>query len=122
MTSPVCCECENKNKEIEYLKALLTLDSLEENREIDYTKQGKPSNIDIVSIRQQQALIRRQLLVIRGDVQYMNHHVQAVLQWIAKVISTFLSCCGRLSELNAASIVHGSSTMLTNVSKAQAQS
>ena len=123
MTSVPCCECDKKDKEIAYLKALLTLDSLEENREeTEYRRMQKPASMDIATIRKQQALIRQQLLVIRADVQYMNRHLQAVLQWIAKVVITFLSCCGRLSESTAATIVHSASSVLTNVSKAQVHS
>ena len=122
MTSPVCCECNKKSKEIEYLRALLALDTLDEHRNTEYNPDNMARKMDIVMIKQQQALIRQQLLVIRADVQYMNRHVQAVLQWIAKVISTFLSCCGRLGESTASALVHGASSVLSNVSKIQVDS
>jgi hypothetical protein len=118
MTSPVCSNCSKKDAEIAYLKAVISLDSLGANpplRSVEQLSRGSKS----VAIEQQIALMRSQLAVIRADVLYMNRHIHSVLQWIAKVISVFLSCCGRLGEAAAASVVHSASSVLSNASKSQ---
>jgi hypothetical protein len=110
MTSPPrCCECSNKDTEIEYLKALLALNGIQNSN-------VKPEHIKVVTIKQQQAIIRQQLSLIRADVQYMNRHIQSVLQWITKVISVFLQFCGRVNESTASTIVHSASSVISDVS------
>lgn len=98
-TCPHCADCEKKDNEIAYLKALIALDSLSacSNLPLSGTQ-------EILEVKQRQALLRRQLLLIRADVQFFNRHVQSVFEWIAKVISVFLSSCGRLSQSTVTAI------------------
>ena len=89
----------NKNEEIAYLKALIALESIRIDPKCDR------KNITHVAIEQRCQLLQNQLLLIRADVQYLNREVQTVLQWTAKVITAFLSCCGRVGESTTALIV-----------------
>ena len=109
---PLCCDCSKKDAQIEFLKALLALNGLE-NPQNDVTE---CSLIREVTLKQQIAIIRKEVALVRADVQYLNGHIQSVLQWIARVISVFLSCCGRVSQSAASTIVHSASSVLSNVS------
>ena len=106
----VCEDCNKKDDEILYLKALIAVDSVSGEREW-----GKDTNI--VEVKQQIKLLHEQLLLIRADVQYMNREVQLVISWIAKVISVFLSCCGRLGESTASLIVDSANSVSNGVSR-----
>lgn len=97
--------CAAKDQEIAYLKALLALDVLSPGAA------AAPGTPDLVVIRQKQALLKQQLALIRADVQYLNKQVQAVLQWITKVISVFLTTCGWLGETAAAKVVESASNL-----------
>ncbi len=106
MTCVECVSCAEKDREIKYLKALLALDGIEESA-------SPAARTDLVDVKQRYVLLRQQLALIRADVQYMNKQVQSVLQWISNVLTVLLSCCGRIGELTAASVVES----VTHVTK-----
>jgi hypothetical protein len=112
-----CCgECEKKDKEIEYLRAVIALDSLP-NRPLESEGKDLSKAVSVVEIQQQLRLVKQQLLLARADIQYMNREVQSVFSWISKIISVFLSCCGRLGETTASVIVDSATKVGTNVSR-----
>lgn len=117
MTVTGCSECTRKDDEIAYLKALLALDSMNAHHGDRPQLSASNRGLDLVKVQQQQAILRRQLALIRADVLYMNRHVESVLGWINKVVSAFLTSCGRLSETIAATIVQSASSLNANVSK-----
>ena len=112
MTVKHCADCAKKDEEITYLKALIALESVGGAGKA-CAEADTRIRTDVVQLKQRQALLRRQLLLIRADVQYFNRHVQSVFEWIAKVITVFLSSCGRLGQSTASAIVE----MSANVSK-----
>lgn len=114
MTSPPpCCDCGKKDAQIEYFKALLALNGLDGTLEETDTRSG---HIQVVAIKQQMAILRQQVSLVRADAQYFNRQVQSVLMWIARVITVFLECCGRVSESAASTVVHSASSVISNVS------
>ena len=115
MTSAECERCRTKDEEITYLKALVALSSVKAHC-ADSSAPSK-ERTEIVTIMQRQALLQNQLLLIRADVQYLNREVQDLLAWISRVISVFLSCCGRLSEATAAAVVDSATKVGANVSR-----
>lgn len=117
MSVTPCAECTRKDDEIAYLKALLALDSMNAQNGDKTVYSSADRELDLVRVRQQQAIIRRQLSLIRADVLYMNRHVESVLAWINKVVSAFLASCGRLNESVAATVVQSASSLNANVSK-----
>ena len=112
-----CAKCAEKDTEIAYLRGLLSLQSLESDGDLKPSNAISHKDVELVQIRQRQAILRRQLAVIRADVQYMNRHIQLVLGWLSTVISSFLSCCGRLSDATVESVITTASGITGNVSK-----
>lgn len=111
-----CCQdCRKKDEEILYLKALITLNSVEP---VQFAANHKEQT-EVIHLQQRGRLLQHQLLLIRADVQYLNRELQSVLSWTANVIGAFLSCCGRVSEPTAAVIVDGTNKIATNVSTVQ---
>jgi hypothetical protein len=119
MSSTCCPQCEQKNEEILYLKALLSLETVSDDSTSSNLSKA-PISLDILAIKQRQALLKKQLLLIRADAQYINRQVQSVLEWLTKVIGIFLACCGRIGETTASNIVESASKMTKHVSKSQA--
>ena len=113
MATP-CQDCRKLQDEVTYLKAVIALNSIKTNKA---GSQSAPTNLSAVEVIQRQELLKKQLLLIRADVQYLNREVQAVLEWIAKVISVFLSCCGRLGDSTAFVIIDSATKVCANVSR-----
>lgn len=112
-----CAKCVDKDTEIAYLRGLLSLQSLERDEDIKPSDAISQKDVEHVEIKQRHAILRRQLALIRADVQYMNRHIQSVLGWLSTVISSFLSCCGRLSDATVESVITTASCITGNVSK-----
>lgn len=110
-----CPDCAKKNAEIEYLKAIIALDTLGEPSRPTNMEQVNQS-IDLVTIKQRLKLIKHQLLLVRADVQYMNREVHSVFHWISKIISVFLSCCGHVAESAAGLVIDSANKIGLNVS------
>ena len=110
-----CADCQKKNAEIEYLKAIIALDTLGDG---DRCRNAEPNNqnTELVNLKQRLKLIKHHLLLVRADVQYMNREVHSVFEWISKVISVFLSCCGRVSETAAGLVIDSANKIGLNVS------
>ena len=108
-----CEECQKKDERITYRTALLALNHLKDDPSVD----APTENIELIRIRQRQEVLKRQLLIVRADVQYLNREVKNVFDWILKVISVFLSCCGRISESTASIIVSGASGVGDHVTR-----
>lgn len=113
MAAP-CQDCRKLQDEVTYLKAVIALNSIITSKS---GSQCTPANLSAAQVIQRQELLKKQLLLIRADVQYLNREVQAVLEWIAKVISVFLSCCGRLGESTASIIIDSATKVGANVSR-----
>ena len=108
-----CEECKRKDERITYLNALIALNHIQEKTHPVPTQQ----NVDLVKLQQRQEVLKRQLLIIRADVQYLNREVKNVFEWILKVISVFLSCCGRISETTASLVVASASDVGKEISR-----
>ena len=115
-SSKQCLDCQNKNAEIEYLKAIIALDTLGDGG-IKGERDEKEQALNHVDIRQRLKLIKHHLLLVRADVQYMNREVHSVFQWISKIISVFLSYCGRVSESTAGVVIESANKIGLNVSR-----
>jgi hypothetical protein len=111
-----CVDCSKKDAEIEYLKAIIALDAVR-GEDGGMISKDVRRNVEAVALRQRLELIKNQLLLIRADVQYMNREVHSVFQWISKVISVFLSCCGRVSEMTAGMVIDSATKLGDNVSR-----
>ena len=111
-----CTDCVKKNAEIEYLKAVISLDTLSDGLKSISTDDSKQQNIELVTLRQRLKLIKHHLLLVRADVQYMNREVHSVFEWISKIVSVFLSCCGRVGETAAGLVIDSAHRIGINVS------
>ena len=111
-----CLECQSKNAEIEYLKAIIALDTLGDCSDLG-RNDPNGRTVDHVDLRQRLKLIKHHLLLVRADVQYMNREVHSVFQWISKIIAVFLSYCGRVSETTAGVVIESANKIGLNVSR-----
>jgi len=110
-----CQDCQEKDAEIEYLKAVIALDTLG-NKSRPSCAEVDSQSQDLVDIKQRLQLIKHHLLLVRADVQYMNREVHSVFQWISNVIAVFLSCCGRVGEAAAGVVIDSANKIGLNVS------
>jgi len=120
MTVSCCPHCPQKDEEILYLRALLSLETVSYGSDVDKKTGHRSETADILQVKQKQALLRKQLALIRADVQYMNRHVQSVIDWIIKIIGIFLACCGRIGQTTASVVVETASRFDKNVYKSPA--
>ena len=115
IVSNMCDECKQKDLQVKYLKAIIALHGLKDPHILDPGEGSRKLNL--VEIQQRQIILKQQLLLVRADIQYLNREVQNVFEWIAKVISVFLSCCGRLTETTASLVVESATKVGNNVSR-----
>lgn len=110
----ICSSCKEKNDEIKYLKAIISLNALHAN---PTTETPERETIETVELKQQIKVMQNQLLIMRADVQYMNREVQSVFAWISKLITIFLRSCGRLGESTASSVIDSASKVTSSLAR-----
>lgn len=107
------CRCRDKDEEIEYLKAIIALHALNPGA----APTTNAASLETIDLQQQIRLMQHQLLVMRADVQYMNHEVQSIFDWISKLITVFLRSCGRLGESTASAVIDSASKVSSSLAR-----